>query len=219
MKSIVEEASSIVKAVEKAWYSAGKPKEFSVKILEEPQKNFIGLTVKSAKIAILFNDAVSPATQPKASRNKPLQQQQESTKKVKKPASPAPLPKTKPEAQPAKQVKTPQPSHAKSTDETKKPPVESNSPKAASPIWNEAMINTAQVWLTKTLTYVSSEPLKFTIEPHHYHLKIKLEKPIFKEVNRQKQFFASLTTLMLQMLKNKYKRPLRGYKIVITTEP
>ena len=56
MKSIMEEASSIIKAIEKGWISAGQPKEFTVKILEEPQRNFIGMTVRSAKIGIFFSD-------------------------------------------------------------------------------------------------------------------------------------------------------------------
>ena len=57
MKSLMEEASSIFKAIETAWNRAGKPQEFSIKILEHPEKNFFGLnTVKSAKIALLFNE-------------------------------------------------------------------------------------------------------------------------------------------------------------------
>jgi predicted RNA-binding protein Jag len=55
MKSIIEEASSIVKAIEAAWIRAEKPQEFSVKIFEEPEKNFFGMVTKSAKIALIFN--------------------------------------------------------------------------------------------------------------------------------------------------------------------
>ena len=56
MRSIIEEASSISKAIEKGWLKAGKPKDFSVKIFEEPEKNFFGITIKSAKIGIFFNN-------------------------------------------------------------------------------------------------------------------------------------------------------------------
>lgn len=57
MKSIMEEASSITKAIESAWNRAGKPQEFTIKVLEHPETNFFGLkTVKSAKIAIFFNE-------------------------------------------------------------------------------------------------------------------------------------------------------------------
>jgi hypothetical protein len=56
MKSILQEASSIAKAIEQAWIKAGKPKEFSVKIYEESEKNFIGLTSKNAKIGIFYQE-------------------------------------------------------------------------------------------------------------------------------------------------------------------
>jgi hypothetical protein len=57
MKSIMEEASTIAKAIEIAWNRAGQPQEFSVKVLELPQTSFFGLkTSKSAKIAFFFNE-------------------------------------------------------------------------------------------------------------------------------------------------------------------
>jgi hypothetical protein len=54
MKSIVEEAASIVKAIEKAWIRAGKPASFQIKILEEPKRNFLGWPTQSAKIGLFF---------------------------------------------------------------------------------------------------------------------------------------------------------------------
>jgi len=55
MKSIMQEASSVIKAIEKGWETAGKPKQFSVTVFEEPKKNFIGMTVQSAKVGIFFD--------------------------------------------------------------------------------------------------------------------------------------------------------------------
>lgn len=54
MKSVIQEASSITKAIELGWIKAGKPKEFSVKILEEATKNFFGFTTKKAKVVVFF---------------------------------------------------------------------------------------------------------------------------------------------------------------------
>lgn len=62
MKSIMEEASSIVKAIEAAWIRAEKPREFSVKIFEEPEKNFFGMVTKSAKIALIFKHIEKKST-------------------------------------------------------------------------------------------------------------------------------------------------------------
>ncbi len=54
MKSIVQEASSIEKAINKAWEEAGRPAEFSVRILEHPTRNFFGFLKRSAKVALVF---------------------------------------------------------------------------------------------------------------------------------------------------------------------
>ncbi len=59
MKSLVEEASSIFKALEKAWERAGKPESFSVKVFELPEKNFFGFTKKNAKVGIFFEEQQS----------------------------------------------------------------------------------------------------------------------------------------------------------------
>lgn len=81
MKSIMEEASTIFKAIEKAWILAEKPQSFSVKVLEEPEKNFFGMTTKSAKIALLFEESTNTghhkqknAQQPAQTKRNPSQQ-------------------------------------------------------------------------------------------------------------------------------------------------
>ena len=78
MKSIIEEASSIVKAIEAAWIRAEKPHEFSVKIFEEPEKNFFGMVTKSAKIALIFKNLEKKSSykdQPAPSKHKPASEQ------------------------------------------------------------------------------------------------------------------------------------------------
>ena len=58
MKSVIQEASSLSKAIEQGWVKAGKPKEFTVKIFQDAEKGFLGLGVKQqAKIGIFFEDA------------------------------------------------------------------------------------------------------------------------------------------------------------------
>jgi predicted RNA-binding protein Jag len=64
MKSIMEQASSIIKAIEKAWISAESPKEFTVKIFEKEEKNFFGMTTKPAKIGIFFSDKTHSQDKP-----------------------------------------------------------------------------------------------------------------------------------------------------------
>lgn len=57
MRSVIQEASTLAKAIEQGWIKAGKPKDFTVKIFEEPQKGFLGLTTKkNAKVGIFIED-------------------------------------------------------------------------------------------------------------------------------------------------------------------
>jgi len=60
MKSVIQEASSLCKAIEQGWLKAGKPKEFSIRILQEPYKNFLGMTTQNAKIAVFFGRIGEP---------------------------------------------------------------------------------------------------------------------------------------------------------------
>lgn len=89
MKSIMEQASSIIKAIEKAWLRADKPQGFTVKIFEQEQKNFFGITTKPAKIGIFFQEKpvkptkeqrpykkISPETKPKPAFKKPFKKEQ-----------------------------------------------------------------------------------------------------------------------------------------------
>lgn len=71
MKSLIEEATSVEKAIEKAWARAGKPHTFSVKIFEEPETNFFGfLTKKSAKVGIFFDEKhVQQVVEEKGTKN------------------------------------------------------------------------------------------------------------------------------------------------------
>lgn len=54
MKSILQEASNIARAVNKAWQTAGRPAEFMVKVLCEGEKNFLGLSKHPAIISLTY---------------------------------------------------------------------------------------------------------------------------------------------------------------------
>lgn len=189
MKSVVAEASSISKAIEKALNDAKNPQEFSVKILETPLKNFLGFTIRSAKIALMF-------TEPKAKKSSPKAQP----------------PKIKP-----KEAYKPKQEIPKSKNSVSKPIETAIKKERAKPqVWSNPMVKKVTHWVKDTLKAIDKDN-KFTVEPNGYYLKIKFENPVYAEEHRQKQLFASLATLILSMLKREYKRPLRGYKIILTS--
>ena len=54
MRSLLVQASSVEKAVEKAWADAGMPTNFTIKILDFGEKGFLGMVKKNAIISILY---------------------------------------------------------------------------------------------------------------------------------------------------------------------
>lgn len=203
MKSIIQEASSIAKAIDQGWQIAGKPQEFSVKILEHPEKNFFGLTTRSAKVAIVFNIAHVP--QPADAYK------QKSTKKK------APQGTKEKRHQEPRAKKAPAP-HRSEHNKPQEPSPEPDKPKQQKQrgLWNEDFVASAREWFEKTLTHMGHTKISFTIEPQNYYLRITLNKPILTDANNEKHLLASLSNLLMATLKRKFKKPLRGHKIVLT---
>ncbi|MBA3751456.1 hypothetical protein H0X06_01460 [Candidatus Dependentiae bacterium] len=201
MKSIMEEASSIMKAIEKGWINAGQPKEFTIKVFEEVQKNFIGMTIRPAKIGIFFTEhqpQPEPTTTPKKTVTAPAPKRVEVVK-------PAPV---KEQQTPAKQpvLKTSEPIIEKAVE---------TEPRQLGPVWNDDMVASVKQWLPEIFDLIGLAPLSFTIQPDHFLLKIHFEKDVYDDKTREKYLFSSLSTLIVTMLKRQYKRPLKGYKIVL----
>lgn len=210
MKSIMEEASSIFKAVENGWIKAGKPKEFSIKIYEEPERNFIGLVTKSAKIGIFFDDALisknvqeqSPKKKQVAPESKPRVHEVKATQEHPKPKMQrnAPIFNLEPKEEKAQTTKP----QTQAQEQTK----------ILQAVWTDSMLENVQKWVNETLNNINISNT-FNITTQNFSLRINFDKPVYEDKNREKQFFASLSTLLLQMLKHRYRRPLKGYKIII----
>ena len=75
MKSVLHEASSILKAIEKAWEASGKPSEFSVKVLEEGETKFLFFSSKPAIVSISFDQRHVAKTSQPTNRNRPNDRQ------------------------------------------------------------------------------------------------------------------------------------------------
>jgi hypothetical protein len=201
MKSIMQEASSIRKAIEEGWIKAGRPHEFTIKILEEPQTNLMGLfTTRSAKIALFFDDFKKPHTpslpsQPanKSFNQKPKEVSTERTHQSRQ------YPKK------TESVHHTSPARESHHDIQKTPA-----------LWNEQMVQLAHTWLEQMLTHMKIASLPFTIEPQNFYLRITLTRPILNEADKEKHLLATLSTLLLETIKKQFKNSLRGHKIVLT---
>jgi predicted RNA-binding protein Jag len=215
MKSITEQGSSIAKAIEKGWEKAGKPQEFSVKIFEEAKWNFLGITTNPAKVGIFFElphpVAVSQKETPRArGYSKPHRPssagaQHHGQKKEHRQQQPA-----SEQSHQTKSYHQQQQQHQE--------PVQHNVESGAQQkeIWNEAMLSMAKEWLRSILDSMNFSHITFYAEANNYDLKLTFERPPFAETDRQQQFYRGLSLLLMQTLRHKLRRSLRGFRVIIT---
>ena len=212
MKSIMQEASSVMKAIEKGWESAGKPKDFSIKVFEEPKKNFIGMTVQTAKIGIFFDEKLTISKEiekdkPSYVKNTPQPQKAEPTHKpLLRRETPVRPERTEPR-------EFPKPEPVASTAQPVK-----EVPKTPKIVWTPEMITIASQWLSDILQTLNLSDVGFSTQTSHYQLLIKFNKPLLANDEKEQQLLRSFSLLLIQTLRHKLKRPLRGFKIMMTRE-
>lgn len=204
MKSMLQEAPSIIKAVEKAWIESGKPTEFTINILEKGEKNFLGLTKRYAVVSITFNSVKRV--------EKGKFREQNGGKPVPKKIKGISFLKGK-----YKQVK----------DEKIKTRFVAGEG-LQKKVQQEKQIfqpEDLQGWVTEWVTFVG-ESLKeilnilkistdFSIKINKNTLIFTFKAPVLEKEENNKAFFSGLGSLLMQFLKRKYKKKFRGYQILL----
>lgn len=229
MKSIMEQASSVIKAVEKAWQQAGHPQEFSIKVFEKEEKNFFGITTKPAKIAFFFNERTvkqhqaqptkkftkkhpqeknNTGTQ-KPPRVRPLEHNKKAPQKTS--AKPAPKKNNAPvEKRASIIVKTPNVASTmidKAADKKKEAPI----------LWTPEMITFAKQWTTQTLSLLGFNGASFTADVNRYHLKIHFDKQVTANTQSERALFRNCAHLVMQTVRNNFKKKLKGFKVILNS--
>lgn len=187
MKSLMEEASSIAKAVEKGWARAGKPKEFTIRIFEEPEKNFLGFTSKPAKVGIFFKEQ-APEQSNRLKEIKRLVEKREEEKGAVKAAKERKL------------RVAPSPAEFKNNNDR----------------WSPEMVQAAKAWMDMILARSGRQQVPFSIAAKNYTLTIQFSRQLLEDQRKEQAFFRSSSFLLLQAIKNKFKKSLKGNKIIIT---
>jgi predicted RNA-binding protein Jag len=211
MKSIVEEASSVLKAIEKGWSLAGKPQEFTIKIFEVEQKNFLGMSVKPAKIAIFFGEKVAEKAQHRTAdyADKKNSTQPKPREKTQRPVTTSTHPAAR---RPIEQQAPQQPRPLRTPEEKKEPSL------ATRQQWTDEMVAAADQWLKETLALMKESDKKFNLEVKNYYLKINFDDTFFGNIERERILFRSFAYLLMQSLRNKFKKGLRGFKVILTSK-
>lgn len=223
MKSIIEQASSVMKAIEKAWNQAEKPKEFSIKIFEEEERNFFGMSTKPAKVGIFFGD--KPASHEKPAY-KPRQEIKECRPTfVKTSADRSPLSKVAPKITEEKiESKKIQPTQPRTHNRPEKiPPVPAKADKAETEIkprrvpatWNDTMVGTTHNWIKQTLSLMGLAAVDFNSEVAGKNLKLTFNTPLIADPIQEKQLFRSFAHLIMSSLRNQYKQEIKDLKVVL----
>jgi hypothetical protein len=233
----MEEASSLAKAFAQAWEHAGKPQECTVKVLAEPEKNFLGLTTKSAKIALFFNEAPAHSFGAKKPMPQPQATQQQPRRNTPKQAQEA-APQRQPQQRRQPQERTPrvertQEPRAERVQEAR--PVERKqhitqvvdqqleliptTPKneqtpRVRPTWTDEMNTSAQTWIKESLTIMGCDA-SFETAMARSTLTVTFNKPLIEDVEKERLLFRSWAHLIVQHVKQNFKVHGKELKIIL----
>jgi len=241
----MEEASSIFKAIENAWNRAGQPHDFSVKVFEEPQRNFFGITVKSAKIGLFFDEksltkTAGKTTQPVSSKQKAEPYQKSAPQE--KPAvstvaptslksSPAPSDRLKKVAQPQKSAK-PAPVKKEAAPAKATQPSPTTRPtstfanasdrtadkvESGESIWTPDMVKAAEDWVRTSLSLMKLGHITFSTKLSKYYIHFSFDAKLVESNAKEKTLFRSFAYLIMASLRNKFKKEFRGLKVVLSS--
>ncbi|MBD3273555.1 hypothetical protein GF385_04375 [Candidatus Dependentiae bacterium] len=177
MKSLLQEESSVAKAIDKAWDISGKPYEFTVKVLSNEVRNFLGILKSPAVISFSYN--------PKFRTDK---EKVDEIRKVKK-----------------DNIKKHQ--RSKKNEYSKKDRVDHE-------MWKKELVNDIKNW-TKDILKIMGFKVDFTIDTENKMLNIHLNRRILRDNEDEKMFFISLSNVLMQFLKRKYKKKFSNYYLII----
>ncbi len=189
MKSIVEEHSSVAKAVERAWVRAGKPQEFTVKVFEEPEYHFGIFTKKMAKVGIFFDHVKEQKVYEKRDVSKKSEHQDS--------IALAPFPK-----QPPKKDFT-----SKKAE---------SSPKFNVSLHDEMKVALGE-WVAQLLKKSDIPSVPFTVSTvSGNRIHIVFKEHLMHPVDQETALLRSLSYLLLGMLKSRFKKEFRYLKLILT---
>jgi len=218
---MLQEASSIIKAIEKAWKDAGKPVEFTVKVLEREQKNFFGFTKRPAIVSIAFDPKKQfDKTRDKrqmVSQNKPQQiQKQQNTQAVRDQVNREQMGKK--DGRVLQQPRAPQQhnqkEHIRPVQQNSMAPLNRTQPVEDIEVWTAEYIGQVGDYLKELLGYFAADA-QFSSKAEKKALTIQFDKKILEQPDDERALFISLSYLLMQSLKKLHKKKFRGFQLIL----
>jgi len=215
MKSIIYEASTIAKAIEQSWKKTGKPQHFSVKILEEEEKNFLGMTRKPAKIAFFFEETTTSQRKKTDQRQQRKSHKQTSNQKLRSERQEKVKPEKKSNTEEKAKTLLKQNKTLKiSMDKKDKATTRKTTRKSP---WTDQMVAEAKNWITGILKEMNMSHVNFSVKTSGNNLKFHFETPLIKNKEKQKSLFRNFAFLIMQSMRYKFKKQFRNLKAVFTS--
>ncbi|MBM3893476.1 hypothetical protein FJ365_03710 [Candidatus Dependentiae bacterium] len=244
MKSMLHEASSVAKAIEKAWAESGKPREFTINVLEPGVKNFFGFSKLPAIISITFDPKSVPVVRSESTDRRDQRQQQKprnaNGKDEQKRRDPREQrdrserndrsnDKDRPVRQQARSESSSKPQRMQQvaeprTRDTQREQVRDQQREQNREArehedlhaWTPDLITDLQVEVAGLVNAIGI-PVPYTVTTDKRNAHIAFNAGILPMVDDERQLFMSMSYLLIQFLKKKHKKKLRGFHITVTT--
>ncbi|MBU1007607.1 Jag N-terminal domain-containing protein [Candidatus Dependentiae bacterium] len=211
MRSLLVQASSVERAVEKAWATAGMPTEFTIKVHDFGKKGFLGITKKPAIISIVYEPqrqtSISRAPQQQKPQRPQQTQQQRPPQQTRQPRQPH-------QARPEARQQRPKELLPKKTLPTQAPTPTPVQPKI---FWTDTLIDDITSWLTE-ITKTIGLPSSFKVESDKKILTITFDSDVMPSQDEERLLFSGLSYLLIQFLKKKHKKKYQGYRLMLTSK-
>jgi predicted RNA-binding protein Jag len=205
MKSVMEEAPSIAKAIEQAWERVGKPREFTVKVFEEAKRSFFGFTKQSAKIALIFDERTL-TEKPKSTQEKKTSPRQASS-----------YTKNSTNAQDDRGEKQKQ-KFKKQHKSIERPQQEKTDKKnEVKSLWTDEMVNSARAWVAENLKIMGLPNIQFNTSTQKYYLRFQFDTCVLESKEKEKKLFSAFAHLIMATMRSKFKKEFRGLKVVLSS--
>lgn len=206
MKSILQEANSIERAIDKAWNEAGKPKEFTIKVLDEGERNFLGLSRRPAIVSIIFKP--EKATNPMPVRKEKEEKTREQDRQERRDRSRDRDAGASPRRTEAEQPKM---RRYAGTDE-QRAAFHKTQAEGWSDEWQDFVTNEIRELLRRM---GMSTDMEGTVTADKV-FTISFKKALLDNDDEQRMLFATFSYLAIQLLKRQYKSRFVGYRIAVT---
>ncbi len=197
MKSILQEANSIERAIDKAWNEAGKPKEFTIKVLDEGERNFLGLSRRPAIVSILFKPE-------KATNPMPVRKEERPTREERRDRS-------RENGRRSDATEQPKMRRYTGTDE-QRAAFHKTQAEGWSEEWQDFVMNEIRELLKRMAISVDMHGVVTADKV----FTISFKKPLLENDDEQRMLFATFSYLAIQLLKRQYKSRFVGYRIAVT---